>query len=89
MAMCKHEQAGSPKRVSETIETLGWLADQVLVDSPATGEARMADALSVARSYLVEFAVHRSLGASDSDAASATARRELKFDEHRLSQSVN
>jgi hypothetical protein len=49
----------------------------------------MADALSLARSYVVEFAVHRSLGASDLEAVEATARRALNADEHRQGRSFN
>jgi len=87
--MSKREQAGSPERISETVETLGWLADQVPTGAFAGAEAQMVDALSLARSYVLAFAIHRSLGASDSEATAATAGRELNFDEHRLSESLN
>ena len=78
------ESAGSAERIAETAETLSWLTD--LVDAGSNGNSKsqdgMADALSLARSYLVEFAVHKSLGASDLEAANATARRELNVDAH-------
>ena len=78
------EPAGSAERIAETAETLSWLTDLVQTgsDGESSSHAGMADALSLARSYVVEFAVHRSLGASDSEAAEATARRELSSDEH-------
>ena len=87
--MSKREQGGSPERISEAVETLGWLADQVPLGACEGTEAQMVDTLSLARSYVLEFAIHRSLGASDSEATAATARRELNFDEHRLSESLN
>jgi len=71
------ERTSGLERISETVETLGWLADMVPVSSEGSKEARMVDALCLARSYIVEFAVHRSLGASDLEATAATARREL------------
>ena len=82
--MSNLEPAGSAERIAETAETLSWLTD--LVETGSSGDSSshtgMADALSLARSYVVEFAVHRSLGASDSEAAKATARRELNVDAH-------
>ena len=77
--MSKMEPAGSAERVAETAETLSWLTDLVPTGSngDSSRHAEMADVLSLARSYVVEFAVHRSLGASDLEAAGATARREL------------
>ena len=80
--MSKREQGGSPERISEAVETLGWLADQVPMGSFGGAEAQMVDALSLARSYVFEFAIHRSLGACDSEAIAATARRELNSDKH-------
>ena len=82
--MSKTEPAGSAERIAETAETLIWLTDLVETGSrgDSSGRDAMADALSLARSYVVEFAVHRSLGASDLEAAQATARRELKVDAH-------
>ena len=82
--MSKMELAGSAKRVAETAETLTWLTDLVQAGSQgdSSSNAGMADVLSLARSYVVEFAVHRSLGASDLEAGEATARRELSSDEH-------
>lgn len=77
------EPAGSAERIAETAETLSWLTD--LVQTGSDGDSRhagMADALSLARSYVVEFAVHRTLGASDFEAVEATARRELNSNEH-------
>ena len=78
------EPAGSAERIAETAETLTWLTDLVQAGSQgdSSSHAGMADVLSLARSYVVEFAVHRSLGASDLEAAEATARRELSSDEH-------
>jgi hypothetical protein len=65
-----------PARIAETAETWGWLMDQVGSQAATdSGETRMIDALSLARSYVIEFALHRSLGASDSEACAATARR--------------
>jgi len=73
------EPAGSAERIAETAETLSWLTD--LAETRSNGQnasyAEMADALSLARSYVVEFAVHRSLGANDSEAVEASARRDL------------
>ena len=73
------EPAGSAERIAETAETLSWLTD--LAETRSNGQnasyAEMADALSIARSYVVEFAVHRSLGANDSEAVEASARRDL------------
>ena len=78
--MEKQESACSSGRISETASTLSWLSDQVESSPHAAGsnEAQMVDALSLARSYVVEFAVHRALGLSDSEAIAATARRELR-----------
>ena len=78
--MGKQEHACSSERISETASTLSWLSDQVESSPHAAGsnEAHMVDALSLARSYVVEFAVHRSLGLSDSEAIAATARRQLR-----------
>jgi len=78
------EPAGSAERIAETAETLTWLTDLVQTGSNggSSGHAEMADVLSLARSYVVEFAVHRSLGAGDLEAAVATARRELSSDVH-------
>ena len=78
--MGKQEVACNSEQISETASTLSWLSDQV-ESSPhgsSGAEAQMVDALSLARSYVVEFAVHRSLGLSDSEAIAATARRELR-----------
>ena len=78
--MGKQDSACSPEQVSETASTLSWLCEQV-ESSPhgaASAEAQMVNALSLARSYVVEFAVHRSLGLSDSEAIAVTARRELQ-----------
>ena len=82
--MSKMETAGSAVRIAETAETLSWLTDLVQMGSNGNrcSHAEMADLLSLARSYVVEFAVHRSLGASDSEAVEAAARRELSSDEH-------
>ena len=79
------EPAGSAERLAETAETLSWLTDLVEKRSngQSTGQTEMADALSVARSYVVEFAVHRSLGANDSEAVEASARRDLSSAAHR------
>ena len=89
--MSKMEPAGSAERVAETAETLSWLTDLVPTGSngDSSRHAEMADVLSLARSYVVEFAVHRSLGASDLEAAEATARRELNTDEHHHGRSFN
>jgi hypothetical protein len=77
-----NEAAGSANRIAEAAETLSWLTDLIQTGSNggSSGHAEMANVLSLARSYVVEFAVHRSLGASDLEAAEATARRELKSD---------
>ncbi len=82
--MSRMEPAGSAERIAETAETLTWLTDLVEtgLEGHGSSHAGMADALSLARSYVVEFAVHRSLGASDLEAANATARRELNIDAH-------
>jgi hypothetical protein len=82
--MSKLEPAGSAERIAETAETLTWLTDLVQRSSEgdSSSHAGMADVLSLARSYVVEFAVHRSLGASDLEAANATARRDLNIDAH-------
>ena len=78
------EPAGSAERIAETAETLSWLTD--LAETRSNGQnasyAEMADALSIARSYVVEFAVHRSLGANDSEAVEASARRDLSSPAH-------
>ena len=78
------EPAGSAERIAETAETLSWLTD--LAETRSNGQnasyAEMADALSLARSYVVEFAVHRSLGANDSEAVEASARRDLSSPAH-------
>jgi len=65
--MSRLEPAGSAERIAETAETLSWLTDLVPTGSNGGGSSHteMVDALSLARSYVVEFAVHRSLGASD------------------------
>ena len=76
--MSKMELAGSAARIAETAETLSWLTDLVQAGSQgdSSSHAGMVDVLSLARSYVVEFAVHRSLGASDLEAADAAANRE-------------
>ena len=55
------EPAGSAERIAETAETLSWLTD--LAETRSNGQnasyAEMADALSLARSYVVQFAAHR------------------------------
>jgi len=78
--MGKQEPACSQERISETASTLGWLSEQADCSPHTAGgvEAQMVVALSLARSYVVEFAVHRSLGLNDSEAIAATARRELR-----------
>jgi len=78
--MGKQEVACNSEQISETASTLSWLSDQVESSPHASSgaEAQMVDALSLARSYVVEIAVHRSLGLSDSEAIAATARRELR-----------
>ena len=77
--MGKQDSTCSPEQIAETASTLSWLSEQLEINPHAAGsvEAQMVDALSLARSYVVEFAVHRSLGFSDSEAIAATARREL------------
>ena len=88
--MSEMEPAGSAERIAETAKTLSWLTDLVQTRPDRDrSHAEMADGLSLARSYVVEFAVHRSLGAGDSEAAEATARRELNSDEHHRGNSVN
>ena len=81
--MSEMEPAGSAERVAETAETITWLTDLVQAGSQgdSSSHAGMVDVLSLARSYVVEFAVHRSLGASDLEAADAAANRELGCDE--------
>ena len=82
--MSEMEPAGSAERVAETAETLSWLTDLVPTGSngDSSRHAEMADVLSLARSYVVEFAVHRTLGFNDLEAVVATARRELSSVEH-------
>ena len=84
--MGTQDSACSPEQISETATTLSWLCEQVERRPYDAGsvEAQMVDLLSLARSYVVEFAVHRSLGLSDSEAIAATARRDLRpvCDEH-------
>src|SRR5436190_1716942 len=79
VVMGKQDSTCSPEQIAETASTLSWLSEQLEINPHAVGsvEAQMVDALSLARSYVVEFAVHRSLGFSDSEAIAATARREL------------
>ena len=71
------EPAGSAERIAETAETLSWLTDLVQTgsDGGSNSHAKMVDVLSLARSYVVEFAVHRSLGASDLEAAEVKLTR--------------
>ena len=80
VVMGKQDSTCSPEQIAETASTLSWLSEQLEINPHAVGsvEAQMVDALSLARSYVVEFAVHRSLGFSDSEAIAATARRELR-----------
>ena len=54
--MGKQEHACSSERISETASTLSWLSDQVESSPHAAGsnEAHMVDALSLARSYVVD-----------------------------------
>ena len=82
--MSRMEPAGSAERVAETAETLSWLTDLVPTGSNGGGSSHteMVDALSLARSYVVEFAVHRTLGFSDLEAVVATASRELNANKH-------
>jgi hypothetical protein len=89
--MSRTEAAGSAERIAETAETLSWLTDLVPTGSngDSSGQANMVDALSLARSYVVEFAVHRTLGASDLEAVDATARRELNVGEHHHGRPFN
>jgi len=78
--MGKQDSKCSSEQIAEAASTLSWLSEQAEINPHAAGsvEAQMVDALSLARSYVVEFAVHRSLGLSDSEAIAATARRELR-----------
>jgi hypothetical protein len=76
--MADKDGPDSPERLAGSAETLSWLAGQVQTSGIGAifSHAHMIGALSLARSYVQEFAAHRSLGASALEAVAATAVRE-------------
>ena len=69
----------SDGQFAQAIAALGWLSDQVELDTSSGNSelAKMVETLNFARSYLMEFAIHKALGLGNAEALEATARREL------------
>ena len=69
----------SDGQFAQAIAALGWLSDQVELDASSGNSelAKMVETLNLARSYLMEFAIHKALGLGNAEALEATARREL------------
>ena len=69
----------SDGQFAQAIAALGWLSDQVELDANSANSelAKMVETLNLARSYLMEFAIHKALGLGNAEALEATARREL------------
>jgi hypothetical protein len=66
------------EQFAEASDTVQWLADAVTEHSVATVETlQMVALLTLARTYLIEYATHRHRGASVDDALAATIKGEL------------
>jgi hypothetical protein len=66
------------EQFAEASDAVQWLADAVTEHSGATVEAvQMASLLTLARTYLIEYATHRHRGSSVDDALTATIKGEL------------
>ncbi len=65
------------ERLTQTSESLSWLEDLLEGQAVDADHAQMRMALSLARSYCVEFAMHLTQGMGENAALAATIKGDL------------